>query len=77
MENRSGANVDMGSGIRCHDTLLNLAMPDDYELKRLKLMDTPLYDQVVNARSNLYIKYLASNLSNEAAPKFIFDLQHK
>ena len=54
------------------DALLNLEMPYGYELKRLKLKDTPLYDEVVNVRENLDIKYMASNLSAEDIPEFIF-----
>ena len=54
------------------DALLNLEMPYGYELKRLKLNDTPLYDEVVNARGNLDIKYIASNLADETTPEFIF-----
>ena len=54
------------------DALLILEMPYGYELKRLKLNDTPLYDEVVNARGNLDIKYIASNLADEATPEFIF-----
>ncbi len=54
------------------DALLNLEMPYGYELKRMKLNDTPVYDEVVNARGNLDIKYIASNLADEATPEFIF-----
>lgn len=54
------------------DALLNLEVPYGYELKRLKLKDTPLYDEVVNTRGNLNIKYIASNLSDETTPEFIF-----
>ena len=54
------------------DALLNVEMPYGYELKRLKLNDTPLYDEVVNARGNLDVKYIASNLADEAVPEFIF-----
>ena len=54
------------------DALLNLEMPYGYVLKRLKLKDTPLYNEVVNARGNLDIKYIASNLADERTPEFIF-----
>ena len=54
------------------DALLNLEMPYGYELKCLKFKDTPLYDEVVNARGNLDVKYIVSNLADEAAPEFIF-----
>lgn len=54
------------------DALLNLEMPYGYVLKHLKLKDTPLYNEVVNARGNLDIKYIASNLANEETPEFIF-----
>ncbi len=48
------------------DAILNLEMPYGYELKRLKLNDTPLYEEVVNARGNLDVKYIASNLADDA-----------
>lgn len=32
------------------DALLNLELPYSYELKRMKLSDTPLYDEIVNKR---------------------------
>lgn len=54
------------------DAILNLEMPYGYELKRLKLNDTPLYEEVVNARGNLDVKYIASNLADDANPEFIF-----
>ena len=54
------------------DALLNLEMPYGYALKHLKLKDTPLYNEVVNARGNLDIKYIASNLADEGNPEFIF-----
>ena len=54
------------------DALLNLEMPYGYALKHLKLKDTPLYNEVVNARGNLDIKYIASNLADEGTPEFIF-----
>lgn len=54
------------------DALLNLEMTYGYELKHLKLKETPLYEEVVNARGILDIKYMASNLSDEVAPEFIF-----
>ncbi len=54
------------------EALLNLEMPYGYELRHLKLRDTPVYEEVVNARGNLDIKYMASNLSDEVAPEFIF-----
>ena len=54
------------------DALLNLEMPYGYVLKHLKLKDTPLYNEVVNARGNLDIKYIASNLADEGTPEFIF-----
>lgn len=54
------------------DILLNLKMPYGYALKHLKLKDTPLYDEVVNARGYLDIKYVASNLADERTPEFIF-----
>ena len=54
------------------DALLNLEMPYGYVLKRLKLKDTPLYNEVVNARGNLDIKYIASNLADERTPEFVF-----
>lgn len=54
------------------DALLNLEMPYGYLLKHLKLKDTPLYNEVVNARGNLDIKYIASNLADEGTPEFIF-----
>ncbi len=41
----------------------NGKMPYGYVLKHLKLKDTPLYNEVVNARGNLDIKYIASNLA--------------
>ena len=47
-------------------------MPYGYVLKHLKLKDTPLYNEVVNARGNLDIKYIASNLADERTPEFIF-----
>ncbi len=54
------------------DALLNLEMPYGYVLKHLKLKDTPLYNEVVNTRGNLDIKYIASNLADEGTPEFIF-----
>ena len=54
------------------DALLNVEMPYGYVLKRLKLKDTPLCDEIVNARGNLDIKYIASNLSGDTNPEFIF-----
>ena len=54
------------------DALLNLEMPYGYVLKHLKLKDTPLYNEVVNARGNLDIKYIASNLADERTPEFVF-----
>ena len=54
------------------DALLNVEMPYGYILKRLKLKDTPLCDGIVNARGNLDIKYIASNLSGDTDPEFIF-----
>lgn len=54
------------------DALLNLEMPYGYILKRLKLKDTPLYDEVINTRGNLDTKYIASNLADETTPEFIF-----
>ncbi len=53
------------------DALLNLEMPYGYELKHLKLKEMPLYEEMLNARGNLDIKYMASNLSDEATPEFI------
>ena len=50
----------------------NGKMPYGYVLKHLKLKDTPLYNEVVNARGNLDIKYIASNLTDERTPEFIF-----
>ena len=50
----------------------NGKMPYGYVLKHLKLKDTPLYNEVVNARGNLDIKYIASNLADERTPEFIF-----
>ena len=50
----------------------NGKMPYGYVLKHLKLKDTPLYNEVVNARGNLDIKYIASNLADEGTPEFIF-----
>ena len=47
-------------------------MPYGYVLKHLKLKDTPLYNEVVNARGNLDIKYIASNLADERTPEFVF-----
>ena len=54
------------------DALLNLKMPYGYVLKHLKLKDTPLYNEVLNARGNLDIKYIASNLADERTPEFVF-----
>lgn len=50
----------------------NGKMPYGYVLKHLKLKDTPLYNEVVNARGNLDIKYIASNLADERTPEFVF-----
>lgn len=50
----------------------NGKMPYGYVLKHLKLKDTPLYNEVVNARGNLDIKYIASNLVDERASEFVF-----
>ena len=50
----------------------NGKMPYGYVLKHLKLKDTPLYNEVLNARGNLDIKYIASNLADEGTPEFIF-----
>ncbi len=54
------------------DALLNLELPYSYELKRMKLSDTPLYDEIVNGRGNLDVKYVASNLADETNPEFVF-----
>lgn len=50
----------------------NGKMPYGYVLKHLKLKDTPLYNEVVNARGNSDIKYIASNLADERTPEFVF-----
>ncbi len=54
------------------EALLDLEIPYRYELRRLKLSETPLHNELVNARGNLDIKYLASNLSDNGVPEFIF-----
>lgn len=54
------------------EALLDLEMPYRYELRRLKLSETPSFNELVNARENLDVKYLASNLSSDGVPEFIF-----
>lgn len=55
-----------------NDSLLGLTLPYGYELKRLKLKETPICDEVMNATGKLEVKYLASNLAHASDPEFIF-----
>lgn len=54
------------------DSMLSLTLPYGYELKRLKLKDTPICDEIMTTNGKLDVKYLASNLGSVANPEFIF-----
>lgn len=54
------------------DSLLSIQLPFEYEVKRLKLKETPLKDEIMNANGKLDVKYMASNLSSSGNPEFIF-----
>lgn len=54
------------------DSLLSIPLPFEYEVKRLKLKETPLKDEIMNVNGKLDVKYMASNLSDSENPEFIF-----
>lgn len=52
--------------------LLELTMPYGYEVKHLKLKDTPIENDIISNNGKLDIKYIASDLSANNEPEFIF-----
>lgn len=55
-----------------NDSLIRLALPYGYKLKKLKLNETPICDMVTDGTGKLGVKYLASNLASVIEPEFIF-----
>lgn len=54
------------------NSLLDLELPFGYHLKRMKLKDVSIKDDILSASGRLDTKYIASNLSDDDNPEFIF-----
>ena len=54
------------------ESLLQIQMPYSFELKKMKLSDTLIKDEILNARGQVDEKYISSDLSSDGDPEFIF-----
>lgn len=54
------------------ESLLQLQMPYGFELKKMKLSDTLIKDEILNARGQVDERYISSDLSRDGDPEFIF-----
>lgn len=54
------------------ESLLQLQMPYGFCLKKMKLSDSLIEDEILNGRGQVDDKYISSDLSSDGEPEFIF-----